>query len=391
MNIGNEAQFQIYQMRLNGRYRGEPLCISHEDWVARAKEALSPEAFWYLAGGSGRGETMRANEEAFAKWRIVPRVFRDVAERDLAVELFGERLPYPVLLAPIGVQSILHPNGERAACRGAARLGVPYIVSSASTYRMEDIAQAAPDATLWFQLYWSRDRAVTESFVRRAEATGCKAIVVTLDTPMMAWRERDLERAYLPFLLGEGLGNYLSDPAFRSRLRRPPEEDPTSAILLWTQIFGNPSLTWADFDWLRQTTKLPLLLKGILHPDDAEEAFRRGVDGIIVSNHGGRQVDGAVAALDALVSIRSRLGPDRVVLMDGGIRRGADVFKAIALGANAVLVGRLYGYGLAVDGERGVETVVRHLLADFDLTMALAGHASVASIDARALTPAKAP
>lgn len=388
MHIGNEAQFQIYQMRLTGQYRGEPLRISFEDWVGRAREVLSPEAFAYLAGGSGRGETMRANEEAFAKWRIVPRVFRDVSDRDLAVELFGERLPYPVLLAPIGVQSILHADGEIAAARGAAKLGLPYVVSSASTHALETIAAKAPGATLWFQLYWSRDRDVAQSFVRRAEAAGCRAIVVTLDTPMMAWRERDLERAYLPFLLGEGLGNYLSDPAFRAKLRRPPEEDLTSAILLWTQVFGNPELTWDDFDWLRQKTRLPLILKGILHPDDAEEAFRRGADGIVVSNHGGRQVDGAVASLDALVAIRQRVGPSPVVLMDGGIRRGADVVKALSLGANAVLVGRLYAYGLAVDGESGVETVLRHLLADFNLTMALSGHRSVASLDPNALTPA---
>ncbi|WP_206831362.1 alpha-hydroxy-acid oxidizing protein [Alicyclobacillus fructus] len=388
MNVGNEAQFQIYQMRLTGQYRGEPLTISFEDWVKRAKEVLSPEAFWYLAGGSGRGETMRANEEAFARWRIVPRVFQDVSERDFSVDLFGARLPYPVLLAPIGVQSILDADGELAAARGAAKLGLPYVVSSAATHPLEAIAQAAPGATLWFQLYWSRRREIAESFVRRAEAAGCKAIVVTLDTPMMAWRERDLERAYLPFLLGEGLGNYLSDPAFRAMLRRSPEDDPASAILLWTQIFGNPALTWADFDWLRKTTRLPLVLKGILHPDDAEEAFRRGADGIVVSNHGGRQVDGAVASLDALAAIRERVGRDRPVLMDGGIRRGSDVVKALALGASAVLVGRVYAYGLAVEGEQGVVTTLRHLLADFDLTMALAGHRSLATLDRNALTPA---
>ncbi|MDI9258604.1 alpha-hydroxy-acid oxidizing protein [Alicyclobacillus sendaiensis] len=388
MNIGNEAQFQIYQMRLTGQYRGETLCISVEDWVARAREVLSEEAFWYLAGASGRGETMRANEEAFAKWRIVPRVFRDVSDRDMSTELFGERLPYPVLLAPIGVQSILHADGEVAAARGAAKLGLPYVVSSASTAPLETIADEAPGAELWFQLYWSKDREVAQSFVRRAESAGCKALVVTLDTPMMAWRERDLERAYLPFLLGEGLGNYLSDPAFRAKLRRPPEEDLAGAILLWTQIFGHPGLTWDDFDWLRQTTDLPLLLKGILHPDDAEEAFRRGADGVIVSNHGGRQVDGAVASLDALVAVRERVGPDKVVLMDGGIRRGSDIVKAIALGANAVLVGRLYAYGLAVDGEHGVETVLRYLLADLDLTMALSGHRSLVTLDASVLARA---
>ncbi|WP_062307860.1 alpha-hydroxy-acid oxidizing protein [Alicyclobacillus sendaiensis] len=388
MNIGNEAQFQIYQMRLTGQYRGETLCISVEDWVARAREVLSEEAFWYLAGASGRGETMRANEEAFAKWRIVPRVFRDVSDRDLSTELLGERLPYPVLLAPIGVQSILHADGDVAAARGAAKLGLPYVVSSASTAPLETIADEAPGAELWFQLYWSKDREIAQSFVRRAESAGCKALVVTLDTPMMAWRERDLERAYLPFLLGEGLGNYLSDPAFRAKLRRPPEEDPAGAILLWTQIFGHPGLTWDDFDWLRQTTGFPLLLKGILHPDDAEEAFRRGADGVIVSNHGGRQVDGAVASLDALVAVRERVGPDKVVLMDGGIRRGSDIVKAVALSANAVLVGRLYAYGLAVDGERGVETVLRYLLADLDLTMALSGHRSIATLDASVLARA---
>lgn len=380
-NIGNLVQFEYYQQIFAPRPESDRLPVSFEDWEARAREKLPSAQYWYIAGAAGAGDTMRANRAAFDRWRIIPRMLRDVTERDLSITLFGRHLPFPVLLAPIGVQSIIHPDGECGAARAAASLGVPFIASTAATHPMEDIAQACGEVPYWYQLYWSKDPELTASFLRRAERAGYSAIVVTLDTPMMAWRERDLEHTYLPFLLGEGIGNYLTDPVFRSRLAKPPEQDKASAIALWTQVFGNPGLTWADLDWLRRHTRLPILLKGILHPDDALEALRHGVDGLIVSNHGGRQVDGAVAALDALVDI-VRVVRGRVpVLMDSGIRRGADIVKALALGASAVLVGRPYAYGLAVAGEAGVRQVLRNLLADLDLTLALSGRRSVAELD----------
>ena len=233
----------------------------------------------------------------------------------------------------------------------------------------------------WFQLYWGKDDEVTASMLQRAEQAGYSAIVITLDTPMLSWREEDLENAYLPFLQAEGIANYLSDPAFRSKLKKSPEEDVMEAVQYFLRIFSNASLTWKDLEFIRMHTKLPLLLKGILHPGDAELAMYHGVDGIIVSNHGGRQVDGAIPALDALAQI-SQVTQGRIpLLMDSGIRRGSDILKALALGASAVLLGRPYIYGLAVAGQKGVKEVIRNLLADFDLTMALSGRKSAADID----------
>jgi len=315
-------------------------------------------------------------------------MLRDVAERDLSVELFGRELPVPVLLAPIGVQSILHEEGELASARAAADLGVPFVSSSAASETMEDVADELGDATGWFQLYWSTDRDVTASFLQRAEDAGYEAVVVTVDTPMMGWRERDVENAYLPFLDQEGVANYFADPAFRDSLDAPPEEDPNAAVWQFTEIFGDPSLTWDDLDWLREQTDLPIVLKGVLRPDDAREALDRGVDGVVVSNHGGRQVDGAIAALSALPRVVDAVGDRAPVLFDSGIRRGADAFRAIALGADAVLLGRPYAYGLAVDGEDGVREVLKNFLADLDLTLGLSGYAAVADVDRDAVVDA---
>ncbi|WP_433624255.1 lactate 2-monooxygenase [Halomicrococcus sp. NG-SE-24] len=350
-----------------------------------AREALSPEAYAYLAGGAGDESTARENRRAFDRWRIVPRMLRDVAERDLSVELFDSELPVPVLLAPIGVQSIVHEEGELATARAAADLDVPVVLSSASSETMEDVAGELGDTTAWFQLYWSADRDVTASFLRRAEEAGYEAVVVTVDTPMMGWRERDVDRAYLPFLDGEGVANYFSDPAFRDALDAPPEEDETAAVWHFTEIFGDPSLTWDDLDWLREQTDLPVVLKGILHPADAREALDRGVDGLVVSNHGGRQVDGAIGALEALPDVVDAVDGRVPVLFDSGVRRGADAFRAIALGADAVLLGRPYAYGLAVDGENGVRSVLANFLADLDLTLALSGYDAVADVDRSAV------
>ncbi len=376
MQDGMQRQLEIFQKGLMGQREAFP--ISPEALEEAARAVLKPEAYDYVAGGAGSESTVRANREAFERYRLVPRLLRDVSRRDLSIELFGARYPAPLLIAPVGVQKILHPDGELAVARAAAALGIPFILSTVSSYPIEQVAQVAGDAPRWFQLYWSRDPNVAASFVRRAEAAGYQAIVVTVDTYLLAWRDRDLSHAYLPFMHGEGLANYFTDPAFRAALAQPPEEDPGSAVLHFAQIFGNPALTWDDLGFLRQQTRLPILLKGILHPDDAREAVRRGVDGIIVSNHGGRQVDGAIAALDALPTVAKAVEGRIPVLFDGGVRRGADVLKAVALGAEAVLLSRPVMWALAIGGAEGVQTYLRNFLAELDLTLGLIGCRTIA-------------
>jgi lactate 2-monooxygenase len=357
--------------------------VAADDWERAAEQTLDPGAFGYIAGGAGAETTMGANLDAFRSWRIRPRMLTGNATRDVSVEVLGTRSAAPFLLAPIGVLSIAHPAAEVGVAKAAAASGVPLVLSSAATQPLEEVA--ATDAPRWFQLYWVNDREICESFVRRAEAAGYEAIVVTLDTLSLGWRPRDLRQAYLPFLKGEGCGQFFSDPVFCSRLDRTPEEDPLAAAAMMLATFPNLGLEWADLDWLREQTALPILVKGVLTAADARTALEHGVDGIVVSNHGGRQVDGAVAALDALVEVRDEL-PEAVVLMDGGIRCAADVLKAMALGADAVLLGRPYAYALAVGGQRGVEELIKNLMAEIDLTLALAGAESIRSLDRNWLT-----
>ena len=358
-----------------------PWPIAPEEWEARAAETLEPAPFDYIAGGAGSESTIRANSEAFERRRLRPRMLRGNRERDLSVTVLGTSSPAPFLLAPVGVLSLAHKEGELAVARASAATEVPLILSSAASHSIEEVAEAMGDAARWFQLYWVNDREVAASLVARAEASGYGAVVVTVDTPMLGWRERDLSKAFLPFLSGEGCAQFFSDPVFRSRLERPPEEDTLAAAAAMLATFPNMDLTWDDLDWLRGQTELPLLVKGVLAGEDAVLAFEHGADGVVVSNHGGRQVDGSVATLDALVEVRAAVGRDAVVLMDGGIRRGADVLKALALGADAVLLGRPYAYGLAVGGQEGVEAVIRHLMADTDLTLALLGAESAGGLD----------
>ncbi len=364
---GSQFQNEIY-------VTGEsPWPVGADEWEARASEKLEPGPFGYIAGGAGNEATVRANREAFERRRLRPRMLAANSERDLSVDVLGTPSPFPFFLAPVGVLTIAHPDGELAAARAAAALRVPFILSSAASHSIEEIADAIGDAPRWFQLYWVSDRQVVESLVRRAEASGYSAIVVTLDTLTLGWRPRDLRNAYLPFREGEGIAQFTSDPVFRSRLSVSPEEDPLVAAGTMLAMFPNLALRWEDLAWLRELTSLPLLAKGVLTADDARRALDAGVDGIVVSNHGGRQVDGAVASLDALVEVRSAVGSEATVLMDGGIRGGADVLKALALGANAVLLGRPYVYGLAVGGQPGVEAVLQQLAAETDITLALMG------------------
>ena len=344
---------------------------------------LDQASFDYIAGGAGSEMTMRANREAFYRLQLVPRMLRGTAERDLKVEVLGTRSPHPFMLAPVGVQGIAHADAELATARAARATRTPMIVSSAASTPMEPIAGALGDTSRWFQLYWVSDREVVASLVRRAEATGHSAVVLTLDTLYLGWRDRDLRNhAFLPFLGAKGIAQFTSDPVFRSRLAETPEDNPLLAGASWVQMFPNLGLTWADIAWLRSLTSLPLLAKGVLSADDARRAVDAGFDGVIVSNHGGRQVDGAIAALDALPVVRDAVGREFPVLMDSGVRRGSDILKAIALGADCVLIGRPYMWGLAVGGQAGVEEVIRSLAAETDLTLALVGARALSELDA---------
>lgn len=375
--FGNFTQSEVYRSNPNE----DRLPVSFEKWEQQARLKLADGPYWYVAGGAGSGDTMRFNRESFDRWLIKPKMFCNVNERDTSVTVLEQTFPTPIMLAPIGVQSIVHSDAEIASAKAAAMMGIPFITSSAASRSIEQIAEAMGDAPRWFQLYWGKDPDVTASMLKRAEMSGYSAIVITLDTPMLSWREEDLENAYLPFLQAEGIANYISDPAFCSRLAKSPEEDITAAVAYFLQIFSNASLTWKDLAFIREHTKLPIVLKGILDVGDAELALYHGVDGIIVSNHGGRQVGGAISAIDALANI-SEMTQGRIpLLMDSGIRRGSDIVKALALGASAILLGRPYMYGLAVAGELGVQHVIRNLHADFDLTMALSGKKAVTEID----------
>jgi lactate 2-monooxygenase len=345
-----------------------------------ARRVMTPRAFDYVAGSAGSGDTARENLEAFRRWRIVPRMLTDVSTPSYATTVLGTELAAPFLLAPVGVLGIAHTDGESAVARAAAATGVPMTLSTAASTAMESVAAASGDGQRWYQLYWPKDRAFTASLLGRAQAAGFSVLVVTLDTRILAWRPRDLDHGYLPFLHGIGVQNYLSDPVFQEALAAPVQADPGAAILRYTQIFGDLSLTWDDLPFLRQHWNGPIVLKGILSAADALRAADAGMDGVIVSNHGGRQVDGEVAALDALPAVADAVGSRLTVLFDSGIRCGADMLKALALGARAVLIGRPYVYGLALGGEAGVRHVLRALRNDFELTMRLAGLASLADL-----------
>ena len=376
-------QNEIYLQGLGGSvppFTSEPNALE-----ASARERLGPGPFWYVAGGAGSGATVRANREAFDDWRIVPRMLTDATTRHLGTTVLGTEMPAPVLLAPVGVQSILHPDGELATARAAAELGVPMILSTASSHALEDVAEANGDGPRWFQLYWPNDPDVCVSILERAKKAGFTALVVTLDTWTLAWRPHDLDRAYLPFLRAVGTAIPFSDPAFRAGLEKSPEDDLPMAILRWVQLFTGTDKSWEQLAFLREHWDGPILLKGIQHPDDARKAVDAGVQGIVVSNHGGRQVDGAVASLEVLPEIADAVGEQIDVLFDSGVRTGADIVKALALGAKAVLVGRPYAYGLAHGGQVGVRHVLRSLLADFDLTLGLSGHRSPAELSRDAL------
>lgn len=381
-----DFQSEIYLRGVAGERPELPMTA--DGLEAAAREVLSAEAFAYVAGGASTERTVAANRQAFGRWRIVPRMLRGGTARDLTTTVLGTPMSAPVLTAPVGVLGLVHAEADCAVVRAAAALGLTSVLSTVSSTTLEDAAAAAPDAPRWYQLYWPRDPELARSLVRRAEQAGYRAIMVTVDTWSLGWRPRDLQLAHLPFLRAQGIANYLSDPVFRSRLDTAPESSPEAtqaAVLAWVGLFGNPELSWPDLAMLREWTRLPILVKGICHPDDARAALDHGVDAMVVSNHGGRQVDGARAALDCLPDVVAAVGERAPVLLDSGVRCGADVLIALALGARAVLLGRPWVYGLGLAGQQGVEHVLRSVLGDLDLTLALAGYASPKQLSAQSV------
>jgi L-lactate dehydrogenase (cytochrome) len=417
---GRRRQNEVYRAGVYGHRPKVPTAV--RALQARAKQALNARAYSYVAGGAGDEATQRANRAAFDTWAVVPRVLRDVSTRDTSVELFGRRLPAPLLLAPVGALELVHREADLAVARAAASLGVPMVFSNQASVSMEECAAAMGQSPRWFQLYWSTSDELVESLVGRAEAAGCDALVVTLDTTMLGWRPRDLDLGHLPFALGKGIAQYTSDPVFRALVEkraaaaagaREPRPRPTpaavkalvgmakawpgsfrdnlrsplprAAVETFLGIYSRPSITWNDLAWLRARTRLPILLKGVLHPEDARRALDEGVDGVVVSTHGGRQVDRSISALDALPEVLAAIDERAPVLLDSGIRSGADAFIAVALGARAVLLGRPFAWGLALAGEEGVRQVVSDVLGEFDLTLGLTGHTAVDQLSPRVL------
>ena len=419
--FGRQTQSTIYRNGATGRRPIVP--TSWPDLVAAAKRSMTPEAWAYIGGSSGIESTAEANAEAFESWRIVPRMMRDVSQRDLGVTLFGRRLPTPLIASAVGVLELVEKDGDLAIARAASALGIPTVLSNQASVPMERVAAEGGDGPLWFQLYWSRSDELVESLVSRAEAIGAEAIVVTLDTQLLGWRPHDLDLGYLPFIRGMGIAQYTSDPVFRelvqqrmaARATAPAAEkprvtpstirtlldltrsypgnfranlksgEPRVAVETFLDTFSRSNLEWSDLAFLRERTRLPIVLKGIQHPDDARRALDAGVDGIQVSNHAGRQVDGAIASLDALPGVVEAVAGRVPVIFDSGIRSGADVFRALALGASAVAVGRPWVYGLAIGGEDGAREALRNLVAEFDLILGLSGHRSIDELEHDAL------
>jgi isopentenyl-diphosphate delta-isomerase len=381
--FGAERVNEVYRRgMLEGETEDFP--VSYEDLREAAHEAMSEEGVAYVHGGAGSDETFERGKD-FSAWRVVPRMLRGVESRDLSTTLMGTELDYPVVLTPLGVQTLLHEQGEIGTAEGAAELNVPLCLSSLSSTPMEDVAEAMGDTPKFFQFYWSSSDAIAKSFLDRAEAAGYDGIVVTVDAPILGWRERLIERGYYPFLEGEGVGNYFSDPEFRAQLDEPPEENPDAAVEHFLDIFGDSSLTWEDLQFVRDNTDLPVFIKGVLHPEDARLAVQHGADGIGVSTHGGRQVDGSITAVEALPEIADAVGDEVDITLDSGVRRAADAFKSVALGADAIMLGRPYAYALAAGGREGVSTYLRNFLAEFDLTMGLAGHDAVTDVGREAV------
>jgi len=348
----------------------ETIPLRFADLEYEAKQRMDEKVFTYAQSGAGMEETLRANRDAFGNWKIVPKFMKDVSQIDLNTTVQGQEAAAPILLAPVGMQGIAHPDGELASAQTADAQGIPFIASTVSSYSLEEIAEANGNGARWFQLYFPNDVNIAASFVKRAEAAGYGAIVITVDTPIVGNRERDRANNYSPLLEGHGAANYAADPVFREYMEAKPGAEVLDEML---QFFYRPGFNWEDIKSIRDAVNLPIYIKGILHPDDAAQAVEQGIDGIVVSNHGGRQLDGCVATLDALPLIKDRIKDSIPILFDSGVRSGPDIVKALALGADAVLLGRPYLYGLAIAGMSGVEQVIENVIHDLKTTLALSG------------------
>jgi isopentenyl diphosphate isomerase/L-lactate dehydrogenase-like FMN-dependent dehydrogenase len=420
VGAGRERQNEIYTAGIHNRRPAVPTDFAELE--RRARKVMSERAWAYIAGGAGEGRTMTANRSALDRWAIVPRVLRDVSQRSLEVDLFGARLPAPILFAPVGAGGLALRDADVHIGHAAAELGVPYIFSNQGSAPMETVAaemdRVRPGAPRWFQLYWSTDDDLVDSLLARAQRCGAQAVAVTLDTTMLGWRPQDLNLGSLPFARAEGIAQYTSDPRFAeivadraagpsekpeislgalktlfsiarntpgSLLRNIIAPEPRVGVQTFLDIYSRPSLSWTEIASLRERTSLPIVLKGVLHPDDARMAVDAGIDGIIVSNHGGRQIDGEISSIDALADIAPAVDGRCTVLVDSGIYTGADVFKALALGADAVCIGRPHMYGLAIAGAAGARDAVANIIAELDLTLGRSGHTSVAELDSGVL------
>jgi lactate 2-monooxygenase len=407
-----DRQREIY---LNGFAGKHPLIPTHFNRLEKtAKKVISKQAYAYIAGGAGLESTMRSNRDGFEKIQIIPRMLKNVSTRDMSIELWGKKLPSPFFLSPIGVLEMVHAEADLAVGKAATSMNFPMVFSNQASKPMEEVSAVMGEGTRLFQLYWSKSNDLVASFVQRAERCGCSGIVVTLDTTMLGWRTRDLDLAYLPFLEGKGIAQYTSDSVFQKLMDDPDPNPPVKrkitmqsilgliqmtqnypgggflkklksgrpikAVQKFISIYSNPAVTWVDLKFLRTITKLPIILKGILHPDDARKAIDYGVDGIYVSNHGGRQVDGSISTIQALPTIAAAVNKQLPILFDSGIRGGTDAFRALALGATAVGIGRPYVYALALGGETGVRELLKNYQADFELTMGLSGCSAVQEI-----------
>jgi lactate 2-monooxygenase len=375
-----DFQNEIYFAGLQGIVPRLP--TDYRTLEAKATGALPSSVLNYVQGGCGDETTQVQNVEAFRHWGMVPRMMVDTTQRDLSIGLFGLKLPSPIFMAPIGVTGLCTQDnhGDIAAARASALTQVPMVASTLSNDPLEAVAAILGEMPGFFQLYTPKNKALAESLVHRAEAAGFKGIVVTLDTWVTGWRPRDLNTANFPQLRGHVLANYTSDPVFQDMLGGATVADRMAVVQTWASTFG-AVLTWKDMPWLRSLTKLPLILKGICHPDDARRAIDAGADAIYCSNHGGRQANGGIAAIDLLPAIVAASG-ETPVLFDSGVRSGTDVIKALAIGARAVGIGRPYLYGLALDGAAGAAHVLKCILAEADLLMAVNGYPTLADVRA---------
>jgi isopentenyl diphosphate isomerase/L-lactate dehydrogenase-like FMN-dependent dehydrogenase len=411
MSKALDYQRQIYLNGLSGIKPEFP--FTWDELERRTRNSVPERAATYIFGGAGSGQTMRNNRTGLDAETIVPSMLTGVEAIDLSIGVLGTKLKHPVIAAPVGVLEMAHPEGDLALAEACRETGTLMVISSQASFPMEEICKTLGNTPRWFQLYWNRTETVTKSFVQRAEACGCSALVVTVDTVIPGWRTADLAGGYLPFLEGKGIAQYVSDPVFttlaeRTAVERQPGQKITPSLIAsvfrmnkvipggffgnlrsqraiklirtFSEHFPHPFLSWQHLSLLREWTSLPIIVKGIQSREDAEKALQYGAEGVYVSNHGGRQIDGAIGSFDALKTISKSTHLTSKLLFDSGVRSGADVFKALTNGASVVGLGRPYVCGLALGGVKGAVSVFNSILSELEVTMTLAGKASLKEI-----------